>query len=108
MARKRSKPSRASHRANRPATQPASRIRMPSSSRIVTARVLRPRKGERTRTPRREVPEIRLSGAWLERVGFPKGADYVISVEKAFRTIILQGSLRSGANSHVRSTALPA
>ena len=93
MPRKRSKPSRASHRANRPPTQPASRIRMPLSSRIVTARVLRPRKGDaRTRTPRREVPEIRLSGAWLERVGFPKGADYVISVEKAFRTIILQGS----------------
>jgi len=23
-------------------------------------------------TPRREVPEIRLSGLWLERVGFPK------------------------------------
>ena len=65
---------------------------MPLSSRVVTARVLRPRKGDaRTRTPRREVPEIRLSGAWLERVGFPKGADYVISVEKAFRTIILQG-----------------
>jgi hypothetical protein len=93
MARKRSKPSRASHRANRPPTQPASRIRMPLSSRVVTARVLRPRKGDApTRTPRREVPEIRLSGAWLERVGFPKGADYVISVEKAFRTIILQGS----------------
>jgi hypothetical protein len=36
--------------------------------------------------------EIRLSGAWRERVRFLKGADYVVSVEKAFRTIILQGS----------------
>jgi hypothetical protein len=40
---------------------------------------------------RREVPEIRLSGAWLERIGFPKGARYLISVEREFRTIILQG-----------------
>jgi hypothetical protein len=35
---------------------------------------------------------IRLSGSWLERIGFPKGARYLISVEKEFRTIILQGS----------------
>jgi hypothetical protein len=41
---------------------------------------------------RREVPEIRLSGAWLERIGFPKGARYLISVEREVRTIILQGS----------------
>jgi hypothetical protein len=30
--------------------------------------------------------------AWLERIGFPKGARYLISVEREFRTIILQGS----------------
>ena len=42
--------------------------------------------------PRREVSEIRLSGAWLKRVGFPKGTRFLISVEKAFRTIIWQGS----------------
>ena len=47
---------------------------------------------ERARTARREVPEIRLSGAWLKRIGFPKGARYLISVEREFRTIILQGS----------------
>jgi hypothetical protein len=71
---------------------------MPSASRVVTARVLRPCKGDtRTRTPRCEVPEIRLSGAWLQRVGFPKGAEYLISVEKAFRTIILQVWFEKGA-----------
>jgi hypothetical protein len=44
-----------------------------------------------------EVPEIRLSGAWLERIGFPKGARYLISVEREFRTIILQGSFEKGS-----------
>jgi hypothetical protein len=93
MARKPRQPARASHRAQRPSTTPATRIRLPSSSRTVTARLLRPRAGDaRSRTTRREVPEIRLSGAWLERIGFPKGARYLISVEREFRTIILQGS----------------
>ena len=51
----------------------------------------------RSRTARREVPEIRLSGAWLERIGFPVGAEYLISVEREFRTIILQGSFEKRA-----------
>ena len=93
MARKPRQPARASHRAQRSSTTPTTRIRLPSSWRNVTARLLRPRAGDaRTRTARREVPEIRLSGAWLERIGFPKGAEYLISVEREFRTIILQGS----------------
>ena len=92
MPRKPRQPARALHRAQRPSTTPATRIRLPSSSRNVTARLLRPRAGERSRTARREVPEIRLSGAWLERVGFPIGRRYLISVEKEFRTLILQGS----------------
>jgi hypothetical protein len=92
MARKPRQPARASHRAPRPSTTPATRLRLPSNRRNVTARLLRPRRGERTRTARREVPEIRLSGAWLERIGFPKGAEYLISIEREFRTIILQGS----------------
>jgi hypothetical protein len=91
MARKPRQPARASHRAQRPSTTPATRIRLPSSWRNVTARQLL-RAGERSRTARREVPEIRLSGAWLERIGFPIGAEYLISVEREFRTIILQGS----------------
>ena len=92
MARKPRQPARASHRAQRPSTTPATRIRMPSSWRFVTTRLLRPRKGERSRTARREVPEIRLSGAWLERIGFPIGAEYLISADRKFRTISLQGS----------------
>ena len=96
MARKPRQPARASHRAQRPTTALATRIRLPSSRRNVTARLLRPRRGERTRTARREVPEIRLSGAWLERIGFPKGAEYLISIEREFRTIILQGSFGKG------------
>ena len=92
MARKPRQPTRASHRAQRPSTTSATRIRLPSSWRNVTARLLRPRASERSRTSRREVPEIRLSGAWLERIGFPIGREYLISVEREFRTIILQGS----------------
>jgi uncharacterized protein with HEPN domain len=86
------KPARASHRAQRPSTPSAMRIRLPASWRNVTARLLRPRAGERSRTAKRKVPEIRLSGAWLERMGFPIGAEYLVSVEREFRTIILQGS----------------
>jgi hypothetical protein len=62
---------------------------MPRSWRVVTARVLRARASD-PRGPRREVPEIRLSGAWLERVGFPKGRRYLISADRAFETIYLQ------------------
>jgi hypothetical protein len=93
MARQPRKPAPTSHRAQHSDATSASRIRLPSSSRHVTARLLRPRAGDaRSRAARREVPEIRLSGAWLERIGFPKGARYLISVEREFRTIILQGA----------------
>jgi hypothetical protein len=93
MARQPRKPAPTAHRAQRSDATSASRIRLPSSTRHVTARLLRPRAGDaRSRAARREVPEIRLSGAWLERIGFPKGARYLISVEREFRTIILQGS----------------
>jgi hypothetical protein len=93
MARQPRKPAPTSHRAQHSDATSASRIRLPSSTRHVTARLLRPRAGDaRSRSARREVPEIRLSGAWLERIGFPKGRRYLISVEQEFRTIILQGS----------------
>jgi hypothetical protein len=92
MARKPRQPARASHRAQRPNAKSASRIRLPSSWRNVTARLLRPRASDARSRTRGKVPEIRLSGAWLERIGFPIGAEYLISVEREFRTIILQGS----------------
>jgi hypothetical protein len=56
----------------------------------VTARLLRARSGDRREATRREVPEIRLSGAWLERIGFPKGRRYLISVDRQIETIYLQ------------------
>jgi len=93
MARKPINSSHAPIRAKRQPIAAQPRIRAPSSWRFVTARLLRTRDADkRTRAPRREVPEIRLSGAWLERVGFPKGTRYLISVELPFQTIILQAS----------------
>jgi hypothetical protein len=93
MARKPINSSHAPLRAKRPPIAPQPRIRMPSSWRFVTARLLRPRDGDkRPRAARREVPEIRLSGAWLERVGFPKGTRYLIMADRPFQTIILQAA----------------
>jgi hypothetical protein len=103
MARKARQPARASHRAQRPSTTSSTRIRLPSSWRNVTARQLRPRTGERTRTVQRKVPEIRLSGAWLERIGFAIGAEYLISADRKFRTIILQGSFEKTRLRNLRS-----
>ena len=69
----------------------STRVRLPRSWRVVTARKLRANEAEQQhRSPRREVPEIRLSGAWLERIGFPKGRRYLISVDKPIETIYLQ------------------
>jgi len=75
MARKPSKPSGASDGANRPPTPPTN-IRMPSFERIVTSR--------------RNTPEIRLSGAWLERVGFPKGMPFVLMSNSDYHEIVLR------------------
>jgi hypothetical protein len=97
MARQPRKPAPTSHRTQPSDATSASRVRLPSSTRHVTARLLRPRAGDARSRTRREVPEIRLSGAWLERIGFPKGARYLISVEREFRTIILQGSFEKGS-----------
>lgn len=83
MARKISK---SSARAKR--THPAT-IRIPRSWRVVTLRVV----STRTRGDSLErccVPQIRLSGAWLEEIGFPEGTRYLLSVNREFREIILQ------------------
>ena len=93
MARKPQQSSRATQRAQRP-TSPATptfkRIRLPENWRIVTSRAMQPRKSDTRSAPRREVPEIRLSGEWLERVGFPKGARFLMSTNSDFREIVLQ------------------
>jgi hypothetical protein len=91
MARKSVTRTRASVGAKRPPISSSTRLRMPRSWRVVTARKLIASKGEKPeRTARRDVPEIRLSGAWLARVGFPKGRRYLISADAAFETIYLQ------------------
>jgi hypothetical protein len=69
---------------------PDVRLHLPRTWRFVTARLLRARSGDRREATRREVPEIRLSGAWLERIGFPKGRRYLISVDRQIETIYLQ------------------
>jgi hypothetical protein len=83
MARKPVEPSRARARAKRPPILPPPRIRMPRAC-STPARPANPP------APRAARSEIRLSGAWLESVGFPKGTRYLISVERPFQTIILQ------------------
>ena len=84
---------RAPARAKRPPIVPTSstRLHLPRSWRVVTARKLRASDADLARrTPRREVPAIRLSGAWLERIGFPKGRRYLISADREIETIYLQ------------------
>jgi len=39
------------------------------------------------------MPEIRLSGAWLERIGFANGRRYLISVDREIETIYLQAEV---------------
>ena len=74
-----------------PKNSASAHIRMPQSSRIVTARKLRKRVSDARRdATQREVPEIRLSGEWLTRIGFSKGRRYLISADRAFETIYLQ------------------
>jgi hypothetical protein len=65
-------------------------LHLPQSRRTITSRKLRNTPSERAqRAPRREVPEIRLSGAWLDRIGFVKGRRYLISVDREIDTIYL-------------------
>jgi len=57
---------------------------------VQAARKLRATDADLTHdSPRREVPEIRLSGAWLDRFGFPKGRRYLISADPEIETIYL-------------------
>jgi hypothetical protein len=91
MGRKPVPGKRAAARVTRAPIATSPRLRLPRSWRVVTARKLRANEAaQQHRSPRREVPEIRLSGAWLERIGFPKGRRYLISVDKPIETIYLQ------------------
>ena len=84
-------PPRVDTRATRETRAPKIRLRLPRSRRVVTARLLaRSEEDRKSGTPRRNVPEIRLSGAWLDRIGFAKGRRYLISVDRGIETIYLQ------------------
>ena len=92
MARKTHSRTRAPARTKRPPIAAVTtRLHLPRTWRVVTSRKLRASDADLARQrARREVPEIRLSGEWLARVGFPKGCRYLISAEKKLRTIYLQ------------------
>ena len=105
MARKPVSRTRAPARTKRPpiVATVTTRLHLPRSWRIVTARKLPASEADRVqRGSRREVPEIRLSGAWLERVGFPKGRRYLISADRAFETIYLQAEAKKPATQRRR------
>lgn len=96
MARKPRKSSRGTSSNETPLSSdaPTTRHRFPSNWRTVTSRLLPESEAdERAGTPRREVPEIRLSGLWLQRVGFPKGTRYLMSVDRSMATIYLQADI---------------
>jgi hypothetical protein len=94
MARKPVSRSRASARDARTYANARTELHLPQSHRTITARKLRNTPSERAqRAPRREVPEIRLSGAWLERIGFVKGRRYLISVDREIETIYLSADV---------------
>jgi hypothetical protein len=93
MTRKPLSRTRAPARTKRPSIAPnaTTRLHLPRTWRLVTSRKLRASEADRSeRGAPREVPEIRLSGAWLGRVGFPKGRRYLISVDREVETIYLQ------------------
>lgn len=74
MARKTSP---ASNRVN-PATGLPWRIRAPRETRVVSSSMQQ--SGQRV--AKRRVPQIRLRGAWLERIGFVRGAHFLVLVER--------------------------
>lgn len=65
-------------------------LHLPRSWRTITARPLRARGRDSRDAPVREVPEIRLSGAWLARIGFVARLRYLISVDRGIESIYLQ------------------
>ena len=82
---------RTSARARNPRILKPEDVRRPLMNRIVTARRVGPSGHDsRKRMSAHEVPEIRLSGAWLEVVGFRKGRRYLLSIDREIETLYLQ------------------
>ena len=93
MARKTGSRTRASAHAERTPAKTRPQLHLPKSWRTITARKLRNTSGDSEQRITREVPEIRLSGAWLERIGFVKGRRYLISVDREIETIYLSAEV---------------
>ena len=94
MPRKPTSHTRTPTRSQRTRANERARIHLPQSWRVVTSRKLRESADDRALPQsRREVPEIRLSGAWLERIGFVKGRRYLISADREIETIYLQADV---------------
>lgn len=68
MARKPRKPS--SNDSSSPIFPP--RVRAPREDRVVATKTIR------SNGKRKKVPHIELSGAWLERLGFDRGAAFLV------------------------------
>jgi hypothetical protein len=79
MARKPRKPSRELAPANRPQPLFPPRFRAPRELRVVSTQSVRTRvPGKSGQAKRQLVPQIRLSGMWLERVGFMRSKRFVV------------------------------
>ena len=79
MSRKPRKAARESHASKLPPEIFPPRFRAPREMRVVSAATVRnknPVKSERTQ--RRLVPQVRLSGAWLERIGFAQTKRFLV------------------------------
>jgi hypothetical protein len=79
MSRKHRKPPRESNASKLPPDIFPPRFRAPREMRVVSATTIALTDSSKSkRTERRVVPQIRLSGAWLERVGFKRGTRFLI------------------------------
>lgn len=79
MARKTRKQTRGSASANLPTPIFPPRFRAPRELRTVSTTTAGDRNlGQPRRRDQRLLPQIRLSGAWLERVGFARGRRFIV------------------------------
>jgi hypothetical protein len=79
MARKPRKPSRKSNLSKLPPDIFPPRFRAPREMRVVSTTTVREQDADKpNRAKVRRVPQIRLSGAWLEHVGFTRGTRFLV------------------------------
>jgi hypothetical protein len=79
MSRKPRKSPRESNVAKSACQEIPARFRAPREMRVVSATVVTGREASKVLPPKRNVvPQIRLSGAWLERIGFTRGTRFLV------------------------------